>query len=387
MFFSNSAPYEVYFENNAYEIKQLSITADDASGFDFVNFSGATKYRETLYFYKEGENKLYYTSPLLYRGELKSYDLSAIFGTIGKLSFIAVLGYSAGSGVQSNLVACFDSGDVLVMDGLAPDISGDWAVVSKISLGSPIYNSFVEFGTGLIAVTADGLVDLQIALKTDDILQAKQLSEALKDSNIDYSNIKLIKHNNLLVLNVLYQNQQYLFSQDTGGYCLHEGYQISKAVSFAGKLYLLDANNIFFKAFSNVNDDGKDIKATYVTTWASLGTTNRKKNNFVTLDLFQQGGSSTVYCQVASDYKINNLNKASLPKQLNFLKTWADIREDWQNYAITAWYGESLNQYFNIKFSRGALGRTLACKVEVIAAEVDTFKLGNLSLDMVVTNS
>ncbi len=62
-------------------------------------FYKAVSYRERLYFVQKDSNILYYPGVLAYKGALKTFDVTNIFGAKGFVINIDLLGYQSGSEV------------------------------------------------------------------------------------------------------------------------------------------------------------------------------------------------------------------------------------------------------------------------------------------------
>lgn len=385
LFFKNNQPVEIFFNGIDFSIEQLAFTPEETTSIDFTNFSNACRYREVLYYYKQGENKIYYTIALGYKGELTSYDLTGIFNTKGDLAFLAVLGYSAGSGVSSNLVAVFKNGDVLVLDGLAPDIDG-WKVLTQISLNTEIYSEFVEFGTNVFCLSKDGLIDLQVALKTDNIVQAKALSNPLLAKVKDWSKVSLFKYSKYLVLTQANLQLHFLLNTETFGYSANNGYIITHSATLSNNHYMLDSNGYFYITNTAENDDGAEILAIYKTSWFDLGNKKRKHLRQVTLDLDNVTGNYDISCDVLADYNAVNKARSFLPKTLNSVKRWDDIKNTWTD-ARTAFFGNNNNAYNTITFNRTNLGRTLQIEVKINTKQASELVLTNLAIDYLQTST
>ncbi len=93
IFFKSSNPMKISKgERGDWQYSELNIRPNNS-------YSGVVRYRERLYFYKEGSNALYYGEALALEGDLRSFDVTSIFNTNGTLVWANVLGYMVGVGM------------------------------------------------------------------------------------------------------------------------------------------------------------------------------------------------------------------------------------------------------------------------------------------------
>lgn len=220
------------------------------------------------------------------------------------------------------------------------------------------------------------------------------MAEPLREGRLDYSVMKLAKFENFLILYVNNESYDYIYNTETGGYAKISGFVINTAATLLDKFYFADVNGIFYQGFIAPYDqvisnpiDGtigkKEIQASYTTTWNDFGTNNNKKANFLTLDLYMEGGDYSVVANVATNYNCSTFSSSKLPKQINRQVRWNDFTT-WDTVKEKLWQGVVLNAYNNIKFTRGGLGRSVAIQIDVVGTEVAEFTLGNISIDFEV---
>lgn len=397
-FFSESVPYELFFDDtlHTWQFKPLEFTTDNGS-IAFNNFTAACRYRERLFFYKQGDNRLYYAAPLAYKGELVEFDITGIFNCKGNLLFVDIIGYTSGAGLESHLVCAFDSGDILVFDGTNPQDASSWRAVTAIFLGINLFAQKIRFGTSLYCLSSNGLIDLQAAIATSNVVAAKGLSDALNDSGIDYGQMKLYLHDKYLILAVNNEGTDYWFNFQTGGWFKINGQVISSLVNLKGDLYFINGNGELFKAFANNCDDRivdnelvqDQVRGVYITNWVDLSNSNNKRADFLVLDLYQAGGEYTVYANVSANYNYDYFNKSSLPRQIARTGIdWSviDNRTLLEGKEYYLWGGVRINAYNTIKFNCGAFGRSLAVKFEVVGLDVVEFVLGDVKMSITVAS-
>lgn len=394
-FFENSPPREFYKNTltNGFLYEDLTFNEGDTP-IEFTNFSGAVRYRERLFYYKEGNNQLYYTSSGAYKGTLDGYNISNIFNTKGSLVFLEVAGYSAGSGVESNLVAGFNSGDILVFDGTNPSDTNSWRALTAINLGIELYNQTIVVGTQAFALSSIGIISISSSIARNSINNAK-FSEDIKDGYaIDFSRMRLAYIRDYIIMYVNNEAYDYVYSIVTAGYCKIDGIAIQNSDNQQDNVYFI-SNNILYQGFVAPSDqvvvDGviepKEVIASYRTAWSSIGIQNNKLVNLVIVGLYQNGGIYNVYVKLNKDYKTTTIDYASLPRQLNKVITRDEVEIPRDEVEKILWTSESsrINDFRVLKFARATLGRTISAEITVIAQDIIQFSMGDITLNYTVT--
>lgn len=399
-FYGNSMPYFFNYNYTTEAWENVVITfelrnpeTDELEPLPFENFDGATRYRERLYFYKIGENALYYTKPLLYGGEIQKYDITQVFNSKGNLINLNVLGYSAGAGVQSHLIASYNTGDVLVLNGNNPaDITGEfWQAVSSIQTHVKLYNSSIQYGTSLFILSSEGIIDLSIALNDNSINRAKYMSLPLQDSIIPYETYKIYSYKNYICLSAPNLQYGYYWNTDTQGFFKVSGLLIDTTAYIQDRLFYIDTAGILYEGFNNVCDEtllnGEIVKNPinyeYVTSFENNNSDNWKKANLISIDSYQESGSATFSSLVLTDYNydITDTHTNLLPSFSAYIPRWQDW-STWNECNELVWSSKTVSStVYTIKLSTQGVGRTVAIRIYGQSLNIELFSFGVLQLE------
>ncbi len=371
IFIQDALPKELYYDNLTKKYKLVDLEFSPAEG-EFLNntfYTGAEKYRERLFYYAKGDSTLYYCEPLMYKGQIKELNLSYVFGLQGSLQTLGIMGYNSGATLESSLVAVFDTGDILVMEGTNPEDSDNWKFKTKLSINETIYDESIRLGNNLNFLSKSGLFDCNSLIVSNSIVKSRYISLPLYNSDFDFSNLKHCIFNN----NVYFFNKSKLENKDdtilvlsleTMGYSLLKGIKVFGFTSLENKLYFYNEQGLF-EAFSYYNDDGKDIEASYLTKWEDFGTTKKKKINNINLYLEQRSNHNQISITLNTDYANSNKLTSYLPTNVDTDICWHNIRKNWSIVKKILWKYSKKYHYGSFKFSKSGFGRAVSVGVAV----------------------
>ena len=388
VFFDNRTPF-VIFKNSDENYEGADIKF---SGVGSTNsFSGAAVYKEHIFFFKRRSPKLYYTQPLAFQGELKEYNIEGIFGVKGSLEQLFTMGFNAGAHVTSYMLAIFDSGDILVFNGINPEDASGWQVVLKTSLNTKVYKEVAAVGTTAYVLTARGIVDIGRVISTNSLdISGSIISNDLVNSydgeakNSFWENYHLKEFGNFLLIYNKHSNIHYLYNFRTGGFSKISGWEIDSLAVVNEDMYISKNNNIF-QAFRGNNDNGNRIVAEYVTNFANLGSAFNKRASQAILTL-KHSGEYEVFFNLEKD---NLINKAiSTPVFLSKNKSifrWSDFKYSWSAVKAKLWGGAVNDSFITTKITRNKKGRTIASRLKVINLDTSISKEA-LKTEFVINN-
>lgn len=391
-FIEDSLPKELYYDNllKKYRIKDLEIFAAEGSLLTNTFYTGAEKYRERLFFYAKGDSILYYCEPLMYKGQIKELDLSSVFGLQGSLQTLGIMGYNSGATLESSLVAVFDTGDILVMEGTNPEDADNWKFKTKLSINETIYDESIKLGNNLNFLSKNGLFDCNSLVVSNSILKSRSISLPIYNSDFDFSSLKHCIFNN----NVYFFNKSKLENKDetilvlsleTMGYSLLKGIRVFDFTSLENKLYFYNEQGLF-EAFASYDDDGKDIEASYVTKWEDFGTMHNKKVNYVNLHLAQGSNQNKISVVLNNNYNSTSKLTSYLPVDINTSINWHNIRTNWSIVKKILWKYSSKYNYGNLKFSKSGFGRVLSVGIQISSTLVEATSKKPLIIGAITIN-
>ena len=374
LFFENSNVQEIFYHDGTFSIEEVKFNNNQG-----MIFYKAVRYRERLYFVQKDSNILYYPGVLAYKGALKAFDVTNIFNAKGVVINIDLLGYQAGSEVFSNLVVIFNSGDILLFDGVDPDSTTDWKATRKISTNLTIYKQSINYASNLLLITSNGLLDIQNVIATNDVANATNLLIPIQEV-IKFERSKIFIHKEYIIITQSYSNDIYFFDTRLKCFFSITNYKFNFVETFNDKLIFLEASGIVYEAFQSKNDDGNAIIGEVATSWVDLETHNNKRITFINCGMFYGSGDYNISTGV---YNNNNITKGTMKKLPNVapnLPKWSDITPTWKQ-TEKLWFGNTLGVYKSIKFSKMGFGRNFSFYFKIESNNVDSFELQDMSID------
>ncbi len=374
LFFENSNVQEIFFHDDTFSIEEVKFNNNQG-----MIFYKAVSYRERLYFVQKDSNILYYPGVLAYKGALKTFDVTNIFGAKGFVINIDLLGYQSGSEVFSNLVVIFNSGDILLFDGVDPDSTTDWKATRKISTNLTVYKQSINYASNLLLITSNGLLDIQNAIATNDVANATNLLIPIQEA-IKFERSKIFIHKEYIIITQLYSSDVYFFDTRLKCFFSITNFKFNFVETFNDKLIFLEASGSVYEAFQSKNDDGEVITGEIATSWVDLETSNNKRITFINCGLFYGLGDYNISTGI---YNNNNITKSvmkKLPTIAPNLPRWNDITPTWKQ-TEKLWFGNTLGVYKSIKFSKMGFGRNFSFYFKIESNNVDSFELQDMSID------
>lgn len=367
VFFDGIPPKAIYKdENDKYTCTDLNLEGEGVN----TSFTGGVNYANRMFYYKENDSKVYYVSALSYQGNLNVYNTADIFGVVGRLKKLFTMGFTAGYGATSYLGALYDTGDVLIFQGLSPDDPSSWSVKLKLKLNEFIYGNVANVSNSACILTGKGIIDLTTVMATNsaDISNAILSNELVnsydgtaKDSF--WKDYNLCPFGNFLFIYNTHADSHYLFNFRTGGFTMLQGWKIQTLARIADILYFSDGTNVY-QAFIGNSDDGSPIQAEYITNFYDFGVPKIKKTKRLKLNLKRNGYFDT-YVNFHGDGTIDKKTKTPLELRYNNpqptwnnLNTWADVNS-------LLWAGASGDRFVNALSIPWTIGTTLALRIVV----------------------
>ncbi|MCL2567196.1 MAG: hypothetical protein FWE18_03770 [Alphaproteobacteria bacterium] len=375
LFFNNETVKELNF-NGIYNIEEVKFNDDIARVF-----YNATRYRNRLFFIEKDSNILWYAAILAYKGDLESFDATGVYNSKGKIVNIDTFGYTGGLGELTYLVVAFNSGDILLFDGINPsDLTGEnWQAKRIISSHLDTYNQIINTGSNLFLLTANGLLDLQSAIQSNNIAMATTLLIPIQDT-IKFSRARIFTHKEYIIITQSSSTEVYFFDTRLKVFFSITGFSFNHVETFHDKLIFLDTNGNLFEAFTAKNDNGNAIIGELATGWQDLGTPNNKRITFINCGMFYTNGDYKIQTGI---YKNNDITKGTM-KQLPLIAPnsprWSNITPTWTE-AARLWFGSSMGAYKSIKFPKMALGRNISFYFVIQSDNVDSFEFQDMSID------
>ena len=320
------------------------VTADTSDDRGEYKATGVVAYKNRLWFYNEGSGVLQYTEPLAIKGKVNEYNVSHIFNPKGKLTTVFEMGFDSSSGIDSYLVAAFDSGDLLFFKGLDPNDVHNWSVLAKISLNTKVFPEYVKVNSTVYLKTAKGLVDVGIALQSQgdlrEALVTRDLTEQYvgKIDSMDWQNTFLTVFGKFLLITSYEKGlSSYLFNIWEQSFSTITGWDIRQTASMYDVLYFLDDKGAIFQAFTGGTDDGKEIRGLFFSNNFSFGNLKNKRIDNVTVQV-KMNGNFKVFVDLDTHYESVNYRTEVGGLMVNKGILWNKLSGlNWENISAKVW--------------------------------------------------
>lgn len=255
---------------------QFATVDNNGATVNIQNFVDVTLHQQRFWFVSNNSTKAYYTDIASPSGALYAFDFGPLFPRGGKLHKITAWSVNMGSvaGVQSNLVAISDKGDVVIFVGNNPATAATWSLAAVYLLGAPCgRRCTVDFASDMLYLSWDGLYPLSqyiqsSTLNNTDAITTK-ISPTISDLISSFSTtpgfeLVLYPGNNVLLLNIpqstVANNFQFCFNTVTSGWTQFTGWAASTWGLFNNSLYF-GSNGTINLAFSG-HLDGASMAGT-----------------------------------------------------------------------------------------------------------------------------
>lgn len=245
------------------------------TGVTASNFTQVNAWKNRLFFVEKDTLKCWYLPTQAIGGAAASIDFAGVAKLGGKLVATTTVSSSAGAQIDDYLVAITSEGECLVYQGTDPASAATFNIVGNYRIGRPIANGIDNRGSRflcklssqVVALTADGFVNIQDAINSDVQAQRLTISDKIvnsvsKDVTRYKSNfgwqIMLMPIGNKLFINVPstqgLASHQWVMNTITGAWCKYTGWNATCFLYWQDNLYAIIGQNIYRMEVEQSND-------------------------------------------------------------------------------------------------------------------------------------
>lgn len=252
---------------------QFSTVDNNGAAVAINSFVDVTLHQQRLWFVANNSTKAYYTDVAQPSGLLYAFDFGSLFPRGGKLHKLVAWSVNMGSvsGVQSNLVAISDRGDVVIFVGNNPAIATNWSLSSIYILGAPTgRRCTIDFSSDLLYLSRDGLYPLSQYIQSSTLNNTDAITTKISPTIGDLIEtfgttpgfeMALYPGNNVMLLNIpqtsTANNFQFCFNTVTQGWTQFTGWPASTWGLFNNALYFGTTGKVCLSFIGYA--DGADI--------------------------------------------------------------------------------------------------------------------------------
>ena len=201
----------------------------------------------------------------------------------------------AGYGLDDHAVFLTSEGEVLIYRGINPGVAADWVLVGIFAIGRPIGRRCgTQFGSDLLIICEDGLVQLSRSLISSKINSKTEISDKIQPAInalvTQFSTLlgwkcSLLARDNLLLLNIpssVTGSIQFVMNTRTGAWASWSGLNGNAWGELDGGLYF-GGTGIVFRAWNGTSDyfagsaTGQNITAEVLQAFSYMGSTDVKQ--------------------------------------------------------------------------------------------------------------
>jgi hypothetical protein len=232
---------------------QFSNVDNNGAAVNIQAFVDVTLHQQRMWFVSTNSTKAYYTDIATPTGQLYAFDFGPLFPRGGRLYKLAAWSVNMGSvaGVQSNLVAISDKGDVVIFVGNNPAVAASWSLSAVYLLGAPTGRRCTQdFESDLLYLSRDGLYPLSQYIQSSTLNNTSAITTKISPTIGDLIEtfgtnpgfeMALYPGQNIMLLNIPQSttsaNFQFCFNTVTNGWTQFTGWPAASWGLFNNSLF------------------------------------------------------------------------------------------------------------------------------------------------------
>ncbi len=241
-------------------------TPGQISGVNPALLRGVISHQRRLWFIEEGSTKAWYFPVNSVGGQAVQFDFGPLFPRGGRLKALGTWSIDGGTGMQNQLVAVSEFGDIVIYEGTDPSSSTTWRIAGVWQAGAPINNRcLMDYGSDLLYLSQDGLIPLGTYLKVEqskvaitDVIRPTISMLVATQGGLQGWQLHSVYAKNLIIINVPQANPannlQLVLNTVTGGWTLWEGVEAQQWLTFGTNNYFAGTNGKVWLAFRGYQD-------------------------------------------------------------------------------------------------------------------------------------
>lgn len=150
-------------------------------------FDGVIGHQDRIFFWKTGDDlDFYYGENSAITGELVRFPLGRLGNITGAIMCLKSLTVDAGHGMNDTLAIFTTTGQIVAYEGANPGDSDDWRQLTRMKVAPPVSKrAFVEVGSDVWMLTAQGIVSLQSTLSSSALALVNTVSSPIQEKLVD----------------------------------------------------------------------------------------------------------------------------------------------------------------------------------------------------------
>jgi len=230
---------------------------------------GTVNFKGRAFYWAYTVAGFWYAAAGAFQGNLSYFPLDNVFHKGGYVVQIITWSRDSGDGVDDLCAVLSNTGEILVYQGLGPDILNQWELVGRFSAGRPLsVRSHGKLASTEIVINTDGfntMDELIVNQRTQELqtFAGKIFRAAAQVTSngpayfgweaINYPRSSMFLINVPLVADAS-QTQQYVVNTNTNAWCSFTGWNARTFCVFNDRLYFGDINGGFWLADTSGSD-------------------------------------------------------------------------------------------------------------------------------------
>lgn len=297
-------------------------------------------HKSRLHFLEKGTLRTWYLDTNAIQGTAQLLDLGPLFKEGGTLNAIDTWSSPFGLGQDDYFVALTSEGEVAVYQGDDPSNVLYWTQVGLFQIGKPLgRRSLFKFGGDLIALTTNGVISFNQAIKLDRSQQnavalTQKIQNAFLDATKAYSanfgwDAIFYQEEALALYNIPIEelgiSYQYVQNLQNGAWCEFRGLNAfcwataNEAIYFGGEDGVYQANK-------GVTDSDMDLNYDCLSAFNYFGSP-RQKNFTMVRPIFNATANIQPAVEIDADFVIST--PTATPTVIDTHTTAMTVRKDW----------------------------------------------------------
>lgn len=312
------------------------------TGVSTSNLIHVNSFKRRLWFTEKESTKAWYLPVDSIAGAATSFDFGPLFRKGGYLMGIVTWVINDSNGTDEYLVAVSSEGECVVYRGTDPSLASTWFMIATFTMGKPIGRRFFcNWGSEVLLITTDGVVQLSKALVTNGAQVRSVISDKIRDLIIP--DIAAYKSNwgweityyplgQKIIVNVPKEENtrlyQYVMNTDTGAWCTfnktEEGGANGNASPWNANTFVVFNDNLYMAScgafpvddnvyradcpdiFGGVSDHGANIIATAKPAFNYFNAPGQQKYLTMARPTMQFDGILELGLAICRDFNDNN---------------------------------------------------------------------------------
>jgi len=331
--------------------------AGQIDGVDPDTFAFAMVYKKRLWFVVNGSTSAWYLPVGQYAGVAKQFDFGPMMPNGGSLEVLINWNFdgSTGAGLNTQLVAIGQQGDVVIYEGEDPDTAATFRNVGCWYVGHvPVGRRFFSQYSADIAVLSErGLCFLSELMRGQGFFQnvvtaqsinsmlAREVSQSL---DTRYWEVCFLPHEQLVVINraeVNVENIQWCYEVNNKAFARLTNIPMLTVIAFDGDSFSGDLSGNVWALFSGASDGaidgvaGADLEGRCVTAFQTLGDGVRYKRFLMVRPSFISTSPPGVAARLNSEWSVQIPTSGTVYDGKPAGGIW-----DLDNWDVANWSGE-----------------------------------------------